>query len=101
MPMLIDKNKVTSVYSGKVKRCCCGCSGKHYYASRVIGRWEELRGYPFKADDINDAMITRIVNKINNFTGKVEVFKDNKNIDYFYSIEVGKRWYIAYLEKVT
>lgn len=25
----IDRSKITQVYSGKVNRCCCGCSGTH------------------------------------------------------------------------
>ena len=31
--MTIEATQVTKAYKGKEGECCCGCSGKYYYAS--------------------------------------------------------------------
>ena len=90
---LIDKSNVMSVYSGR-PGCCCGCRGKHYYASALRGDATVKRGYSIQDDEVNDGMVTRVVNLINKAIedgSEVEIKKD------YYCLETESRWYIAYL----
>lgn len=93
MSQSIKKEQVRSVYSGKAGRCCCGCSGKHYYNSKFIGEAEKDRGYKIDKEEINDNMISRAVNILNNAIceGKAEIE------DTMVCYEIQDRLYIAYL----
>ena len=86
-----DFTKVTSVYSGKANRCCCGCSGKHYYKNETRKEAGKNRGYEIEDEEISDSMVKRIIKKI----------QENSNIadnqKTYISIELSERLYIAYI----
>jgi hypothetical protein len=63
-PMTLDLNKIQSAYSGRNGACACGCSGKHWYPKRNIGRGLEVRGYEIWPDEVSDSQIKRIANVI-------------------------------------
>lgn len=87
--LISDKSKIASVYSGKAGKCCCGCSGKHYYAEAVKGDGKAIRGYEIDADEISDKMITKVVNILNTTQGA-------KEEDSYFFVNVGNRDYVAY-----
>lgn len=86
-----DFTKVTSVYSGKANRCCCGCSGKHYYKNETRELAGKNRGYEIEDEEISDSMVKRIIKKIQ------ENISISENMDTCISIELGERLYIAYI----
>ena len=88
-PVRITTDKVMSVYSGKNGKCCCGCAGKHYYASQFQKQASEHRGYEVTDDEVSDRMVKRVVGIIN-AAASVEVEPS------FISAVVGERLYIAY-----
>ena len=92
----IDVSKVSSVYSGKVNSCCCGCSGTHKYASAIADQGRRIRGYDIAADEVSDRSIKSIVNKV------IKASKDGVEV-YFgrncASVDVGSRTYIVYFER--
>lgn len=58
-PVLLENIRTAiHAYSGK-PGCCCGCRGKHRYASSAAGRGKELRGYEISSDEISDVSIKR------------------------------------------
>ncbi|KKS89345.1 MAG: hypothetical protein UV64_C0007G0048 [Parcubacteria group bacterium GW2011_GWC1_43_11b] len=59
----LDLNKLR-VYVGKPHTCMCGCNGRYSTASALSGKGKELRGYDFTEEDISDARVRRVVNKI-------------------------------------
>jgi hypothetical protein len=85
--------KVMSVYSGIDGKCCCGCSGKHTYASAHVRTGSRHRGYPVKDDEVNDRVVKRVVNKINRLIDAGEPVSIDED---FVSAVVGRRVYIAY-----
>ena len=72
----IDITKVTSVYSGKANRCCCGCSGKHYDVGTPAA----------------DKMARKVVKLINSAIAHAESGSNNT------SLKVGERVYVAYFD---
>lgn len=61
------KNKViVSVYSGIAGRCCCGCAGKHRYASEHREYSSKYRGYSVTDEDVSDRSVKIISNKVLN-----------------------------------
>lgn len=91
-----DINTVQSVYSGKANSCCCGCCGKHYYASKHVVAAGKNRGYEVTPDEVNDRMVKRVVNIINGiYDGTADGEKEFSEND-FVSVVVGHRTYIAY-----
>lgn len=89
----IDKDKISSVYSGRNGSCCCGCSGIHRYASAHRKYASKDRGYIVKNDEINDSQVTRIVNKINANLGIAVFSEDNVYI------VIRTRLYVAYFRQ--
>lgn len=87
----LTTDDVLSVYSGKDKKCCCGCSGKHSYSSKFVVEAGLNRGYDVKSEEVSDAQITRVLN----------IIKKNSEIAEFaydhVAVVVGARIYIAYL----
>ena len=87
----INKNEVVDVYSGRARSCCCGCSGTYSYRAdktlRDIGT--KQRGYEVEDNEVNERMISRIVNKLNKNMERVE-----KEWDHYF-LEEGNRWYMA------
>jgi len=61
----IKVESVTSVYSGKNGKCCCGCTGKHYTASAHRDLRSKTRGYPVGDDEISDKMVKKVVRIVN------------------------------------
>lgn len=93
----MDKVKlenVSSVYNGRNNTCCCGCAGTHTYASAHRKWASKNRGYVVEDDEVNDAKVKRIVNKINNNMDKLDIVDSS-----FVSVVVGTRLYIAYFKK--
>lgn len=96
---VIEVSGVASVYSGKDGKCCCGCSGKHTYAT-AHRKWASTwRGYTVGDDEINDRTVKLIVGKISRSDG-VEYFGDkgHRGSTRFYSVVIGKRLYVAYFK---
>lgn len=89
--MLLQTNQIMEVYSGKVGRCCCGCSGKYYFNSEFIKEASKARGYEVEPDEINDKMVRKVIKLIN----QADESSLDKNETYV-SIEIGERLYIAY-----
>ncbi len=84
-------SRTMSVYSGRDGKCCCGCAGKHYVASRFREESGASRGYPVKDTEISDAMVAKVTRLIAEHQGSVETG------DGYVSIVIGKRVYIAYI----
>ena len=89
--MTLTLDNVASVYSGKAGRCCCGCSGKHTYASALRAEASKSRGYEVRDEEVNDRTVKIIFNKLmkNEF---------EKISDTCYSYETGSRLYVVYLK---
>lgn len=87
--MRIDRSAVKSVYSGTNGKCCCGCSGKHTYASAHVMEVGAKRGYAVQDDQISDRTVNLICNK-------VEKLPINYATSNCLSAVSGKRLYIVY-----
>lgn len=89
--MTLTLDNVASAYSGKVGRCCCGCSGKHTYASALRAEASKSRGYEVRDEEVNDRTVKIIFNKVmkNGF---------KKITDTYYSYETDTRLYVVYLK---
>lgn len=55
---------IDSVYSGKAGRCCCGCSGTHWYPKRNFGEGKALRGYDIGLDECSDRAVKVALGKV-------------------------------------
>jgi hypothetical protein len=91
MKILIED--ISSVYSGR-PGCCCGCRGKHTYASAHRKWASENRGYPVTADEVSDRTVKMIVGKIEKAPSDDVIIDGSSNV----SVEVGNRVYIAYFK---
>jgi hypothetical protein len=93
----IDLSRIEAVYSGKDGRCCCGCSGKHTYASKYQKAAGERRGYEVTDDEVSDRTVKLIVNKIR--SASPDQRQDNLEGSYrgYHAAVIGERLYIAYL----
>ena len=89
----IKLDHVASVYSGKDGACCCGCSGKHTYATRHHTWSSKNRGYAVKLEEINNRTVSMIVNKMNR--NLLYVVQDDES--FVSMVLPGERLYIAYL----
>jgi hypothetical protein len=97
MSYQININNVMSVYSGKNGRCCCGCSGKHTYASQYHAIASKDRGYKVDEDEISDRTVKMIVNRMNKLLSETNAKPEYKStLKDFASIVNGERLYIAY-----
>jgi hypothetical protein len=94
---MINVANVASVYSGTDGKCCCGCSGKHTYAS-AHQKWASgNRGYKVTVDQVNDRTVKMIVNKIENAIA--DGFEPHKHDPkQLVAVTRGKRLYIAYMK---
>jgi hypothetical protein len=87
----IHYKSVASVYAGKPNKCCCGCSGKHYYA-RAYREWaSKNRGYEVGDEEVSDTHVMMIVRQIN------EAPEAHFEGEHVYA-EVGGQLLIAYLK---
>ncbi len=55
---------VLSVYSGKDRRCCCGCAGKHTTNPAYRELRELTRGYEVDDDECSLRVVKTILNKV-------------------------------------
>jgi hypothetical protein len=96
----ISLENVTSVYSGK-PGCCCGCLGKHTYASAHREWSSNKRGYEVKDDEINARVVKLHINRINRAIedgGEGVEKMEGYNGNWYYFLDTGTRWYIVYLK---
>lgn len=86
----ITTDEVVSVYSGKDGKCCCGCSGKHTYSSKHQDIAEQRGG------GVSDSTVSRILDvlKENSYTVNSSVGLVRR----FYSVVIGQRLYVVYLD---
>jgi hypothetical protein len=91
--MKIDVSKIQSVYSGKDGSCCCGCAGKHYYASASRAEASKARGYEISDDEVSDRMVRKVARIIGE-AAEVEQVSDD-----CIAVVVGERVYIAYMSE--
>ena len=59
-------NAIISVYSGINGKCCCGCAGKHRYASAYRVLAGKRRGYKVRDEEVSDRSVKIISNKVLN-----------------------------------
>ena len=89
------KNKViVSVYSGIDGRCCCGCAGKHRYASEHREYSSKYRGYSVTDEDVSDRSVKIISNKVLNH-------KDSEHNGDHSSLVSGNRVLVVYYKDVN
>ena len=83
-------NKViTSVYSGINGKCCCGCAGKHRYASAYRKLASKHRGYEVRDEEVSDRSVKIISNKVLNH-------KDSEHNGDHSSLVSGNRVLVVY-----
>lgn len=56
--------EVFKAYSGKLNRCCCGCSGKYSYTKAGQEYGSTDRGYPVSDDEVSDRSVKIITKKV-------------------------------------
>jgi len=97
--MKLEISQIASVYSGKDGKCCCGCSGKHYYAKAHQAASSKNRGYEVTDDEVSDRMVKKVVTKINDVMAMPADIQRAYQLDVdssYVSIVDGTRLYIAY-----
>lgn len=82
---------IMSVYSGRNERCCCGCSGKHTYASAHQKAAGKHRGYAVTDDEVSDRSVKIVFNKFIKNAGNVEFHKDSHA-----ALVIGTRFHVLY-----
>jgi hypothetical protein len=105
----VTLDQVMRVYSGKIGKCYCGCSGNYWCASAHREVAGKDRGYPISDDEINDRMVKRVLKIVKeNFSYDRETCREgmepynlqgeagNKFVTHF-TAEVGNRSYTVYL----
>jgi len=100
----IDVNKVASVYSG-LHGCCCGCRGKHTYASGHRQWATSHRGYTVDDGEVNDKTVRRHVKTIQRWFDEtpevvIEKMIEDQRVfvtEDFVSFDTDTRTYVAYL----
>lgn len=89
----LELSDVKQVYSGRVGKCCCGCSGNHRYPSSVNP--VEVRGYSVGGDEgVSDRSVKLVFNKLQANADLAEMVDDND----FVSLDLGNRTYVLYLK---
>lgn len=83
--------QVMSVYSGRDGACCCGCAGKHSYASQYRDVAGTNRGYEVTDDEVSDAAVARVLGLIQKSADEAEFDGDMA------TLVQGKRLYVVYL----
>lgn len=91
----VTVSDVRSVYSGKVGKCMCGCAGKHFYASALRVEATKDRGYEVSDDEVNDAMVTKVLRLVQANEEKV----DRDGNGAWACFDEGKRTYVIYLRE--
>jgi hypothetical protein len=101
MNALVKIENVHSAYIGKQGLCRCGCSGNYYYTKAAQVFAGQARSYSVSDDEVNDIMVRRIVNKINNAirTDQTEDLEIEEGVgdETIYDLTVGKHTYTLYV----
>lgn len=95
---LVKLEEVEHVYNGKQGKCCCGCSGNHWYPSTATKEEvQKSRGYQLGDDEVSDAGVKFVLRKVNVAIaeGKVE---DGK---CYLAANTPTRVYIVYLKETV
>jgi formate dehydrogenase assembly factor FdhD len=80
-----------SVYVGKAGRCCCGCSGRHRYASATREQAGKNRGYSVKDDEVNDRQVKKVLKIVKEYP-ELARLEEGSHI----AVELGPKLYIVY-----
>lgn len=83
---------IASVYSGINGKCCCGCAGKHRYASEHVEWASKNRGYEVRPEEVSDRSVKLISKKVLNNP-------DMKNEGDHAWVVNGNRLLIVYFQK--
>lgn len=90
--------QVAQVYSGK-PGCACGCNGNYRVNSAYVAQVAKNKGYAVDAEDVNDAQVTRVLNKLKaasrNDDPRVSSWMADDNDEWF-SAEIDGRVYTVY-----
>jgi hypothetical protein len=89
--IILTKDEIMYVYSGKAYKCCCGCSGNYRYNSKHVNAGTKDRGYTVGPNEINDKQIARVLTIMKKNSHLME-FDDDDNL---FSVTVGNRLYMA------
>lgn len=84
--MNLRPSDIDQVYSGIDGKCCCGCSGTHYYRAA------------YAADPTNDLGEVKVSDKM--VVKVLSIIQAAEDVDFdsaYIATTVGKRLYIAYL----
>jgi hypothetical protein len=93
--MTIDLANVASTYTGS-HGCCCGCNGKHRFASAWARLSSENRGYAVSDEEISDRSVAQTVRKVEQIAaGELDGFIEFVNAG-FVSAETDTRTYVVY-----
>lgn len=90
-----NPNQVSSVYNGKSGKCCCGCSGKHRYASLHREWASKHRGYPVTDDEVSNRVVKQTYDKVR------RAYDHGEEIDFWGSYvawDDGSRIHILYIK---
>ena len=90
-------DQVTSVYSGKRNRCCCGCSGKHTYSKQHQSWAGKNRGYTVDDEETNDRVVKMMVTKVDKFV-RSGVAEHITMSDSHFGVDVDNRTYVVYFK---
>jgi hypothetical protein len=88
---------VLSVYSGRARACCCGCSGHHTYSSTHWRVASEDRGYPVTPEEVNDSVVTSVLRTVQSHESAVVITEPTAGFVGNVSVDVGARVYMVYL----
>lgn len=61
---MLDYNKVTRVYNGKLNACMCGCNGKYSTHPDYREHVSKERGYPVSDDEVSARSVKIIAKKV-------------------------------------
>jgi hypothetical protein len=92
---IINRDHVMMVYTGK-QGCMCGCKGKYKYRKAAVAAGTANRGYEVEAGDVNEGVVTRVLNELAKLDGVEvgEIYNREKGDSLFYlwdDRETGRR----------
>jgi hypothetical protein len=92
----LQLKQIDSVYVGKPHACMCGCSGQYYYTKEGQAAAGKKRGYPVCDEDVNNAKVQRVINKIRkNQSRGIEVIQD-----YIFTAYIGSQQYTIFMGEI-
>ena len=89
---------ILGVYSGVNGKCCCGCAGRHVYASDKVELAGQRRGYAVTPDEVSDRSIKIILGKMRKAVADGLEVEYSTTFTRMLSAEVGNRLYLAYMQ---